>query len=185
MKILHSRALIVVGAALILMVGGAMAYAAIPSSGKVFTACVTKTNGAVRLIDAEATPAQSCKSSEIKTTWNQQGQPGTNGTNGTPGVDGVSGYQIVRATHNFAAGTPSEISTLSVDCPPGTVPLGGGGKFLERDGTPTISPTVQLTQTFPDEIGTPGWTVAYHAFDLNITGIGAVQVFAECAAVTP
>ena len=70
---------VVVAAGLLAFGGNLIAQAAIPSATKVFTACVNKTSGAVRLIDAEATPPVQCKSSEFRTTWNQAGQPGPPG----------------------------------------------------------------------------------------------------------
>ena len=44
-----TKRLAAICAALVLMAGGAVAYSAIPSASHVFTACVTKTTGAVRL----------------------------------------------------------------------------------------------------------------------------------------
>ena len=48
------RALAVIGAALVLMAGGAMAYAAIPSASGTIAACMLKPGGTIRLIDVEA-----------------------------------------------------------------------------------------------------------------------------------
>ena len=57
----------ILGAALAVLVGG-MAYAAIPHSGtKVITACYAKTDGALRVIDAQA--GKTCKDTEKKLTW--------------------------------------------------------------------------------------------------------------------
>ena len=71
--------LLAVVAATAILVGATgiwVAQAAIPSSGDVFTACVLKTSGALRLIDAESTPPVNCKSSESRVTWNEHGQDG-------------------------------------------------------------------------------------------------------------
>jgi hypothetical protein len=85
-----------------------VAWAAIPGPGNVYTACMLKSIGTIRLID-KSLPASSlmsrCADKEIEISWNQAGQPGpagpqgakgepgapgTNGTNGTDGKDGVS-----------------------------------------------------------------------------------------------
>ena len=61
------RALAVIGAALVLMVGGAIAYAQIPSADGNISACYTKPSGALRVVDAGAT----CKKGEAPLTWDQ------------------------------------------------------------------------------------------------------------------
>src|ERR1041385_5480389 len=88
-----------------------VAYAAIPDGNKVFTACMLKNVGTVRLID-KSLPSTNlmshCTDKEIEISWNQKGQDGApgapgatgpagpagpagkDGTNGTDGKDGVS-----------------------------------------------------------------------------------------------
>jgi hypothetical protein len=68
--------LAVIGAALVLMIGGAVAYASIPAPDGTITGCVLKSSGVVRIID---TATESCKSSERTVPWNQAGQPGEDG----------------------------------------------------------------------------------------------------------
>ncbi|HVM56702.1 MAG TPA: hypothetical protein VMT74_04495, partial [Gaiellaceae bacterium] len=64
-----------VTAALFALAGG-IAYATIPDSGKVYTACMLKSIGTIRLIDPSL-PAHNlmshCTSLETQVTWNQQG----------------------------------------------------------------------------------------------------------------
>jgi hypothetical protein len=94
MKISGKRALIalaVFGAAL--GVGG-VAYATIPSSGGVYTACELKGVGAVRLIDPSlsAKNFQShCTPFEEQISWNQSGPPGRTGATGPAGTNGAIG----------------------------------------------------------------------------------------------
>ena len=81
-------------AALILGAGTAVAIAAIPGSNGVITACrvTTGTNqGALRVIDVETTPAQTCSTGEATLTFNQQGPAGPVGPQGDPGPPGDSG----------------------------------------------------------------------------------------------
>ena len=78
-------------AALILGVGAAVAIAAIPGSNGVITACRVTSSGALRVIDVETTPAQTCTGGETTLTFNQQGPPGPAGPQGDPGPPGDSG----------------------------------------------------------------------------------------------
>src|SRR6476620_8548334 len=124
MKILHIRVLAVIGAALVLMIGGAVAFAQIPAADGTISSCYMKSTGTIRIIDTGV----ACKKGETSLTWNQKGQPGTNGTNGTPGTNGtngVSGYEIVSKDDNFTgSGT---IGGTIVKCPAGKKVVGGGG----------------------------------------------------------
>src|SRR4051812_12404887 len=155
MKYRPTRALTVIGAALVLMIGGAVTYAAIPSADKVFTACVTKTNGAVRLIDTEAIPAQTCKSSEFRTTWNQAGQPGTAGANG------VSGYQVVDQPFHETNVTGGFVAVFfeAAYCPTGMVPMGGGASFSVILGNGNAVPGMLSTSNV-NHGAIAGWVVS-------------------------
>jgi len=73
---------------------GGVAYATIPDSGKVYTACMVKASGTIRLIDPSlpsSNPMSHCSSLETQITWNQQGQQGTPGTPGAAGPQGPPG----------------------------------------------------------------------------------------------
>jgi hypothetical protein len=71
-----------------------IAYATIPDSNGVYTACMLDKVGTVRLIDPSL-PASNlmshCTSVETKFTFNQQGQQGAPGLPGAPGKDGTPG----------------------------------------------------------------------------------------------
>lgn len=74
-----------------------IAYATVPDENKVYTACMLKGLGTIRLID-KSLPAGNlmshCTLKEVEISWNQAGQPGppgpqgANGEPGTPGADG-------------------------------------------------------------------------------------------------
>ncbi|HVM56781.1 MAG TPA: hypothetical protein VMT74_04895 [Gaiellaceae bacterium] len=76
------------GAAALLAAAG-IAYAAIPDGGGVYTACMLKNVGTIRLIDPSG-PSGSllshCTSFETQIQWNQKGQKGDVGPAGAPGV---------------------------------------------------------------------------------------------------
>jgi hypothetical protein len=82
--------LVVAGLAL----AGGVAYATIPSSGNVYTACVLKHIGTIRLIDPTL-PSSSlmnhCTPPETQISWNQTGQPGPVGPQGPKGDTGAAG----------------------------------------------------------------------------------------------
>src|ERR1700754_2325545 len=101
------------GGAIVLALAGGVAWAAIPGGGNVYTACMLKNVGTVRLIDKslpQSNIMSRCTSLEVEVSWNHQGpkgdkgescsasdpacigskgdkgdkgDPGTNGTNGT------------------------------------------------------------------------------------------------------
>jgi len=91
----RQRRLLVVAAALFVVAGG-VAYATIPDSGKVYTACMLRNVGTVRLIDTSLPSSNlmsHCTSAEVAVTWNQQGQAGPVGAKGDPGPPGAQGLK--------------------------------------------------------------------------------------------
>jgi hypothetical protein len=81
----------VLAALLAMLVAGGVAYATIPDSNNVYTACVHKSTGAVRLIDrsqADSSPTSRCTSAETQVTWNQVGPQGPQGLQGEKGDKG-------------------------------------------------------------------------------------------------
>ena len=82
--------LVVAGFAL----AGGVAYATIPSGGGVYTACVLKGVGTIRLIDTSLPSSNllgHCTSLETQVSWNQSGQPGAPGPQGPAGAKGDAG----------------------------------------------------------------------------------------------
>ena len=75
------RTFTVLAAALLLGIGGGIAYAVTvtTTATSVINACVKKDTGLVRVISA----GQSCKASETPLSWNQEGVPGTDGQDAT------------------------------------------------------------------------------------------------------
>jgi type VI secretion system secreted protein Hcp len=101
-------------AALILGAGTAVAIAAIPGSNGVITACRVTTaganQGALRAIDVETTPAQTCGASETTLTFHQQGPPGPAGPQGDPGPPGDSGTPPDTSGGGTGSGSPFDTS---------------------------------------------------------------------------
>ena len=133
-----------VGALLAAAIAGGVAYATIPGPGNVYSACMLKSIGTIRLID-KSLPATNlmsrCTDKEIEISWNQAGQPGppgpqgakgepgmpgTNGTNGTNGKDGTDGTDGVDGDDG--------VSVTSAVEPVGTNCANGGSKFTAANG---------------------------------------------------
>jgi hypothetical protein len=91
------RTLIAAGVAGVVVAAAAgIAYATIPSSSNVYTACMLKGIGTIRLIDPSL-PANNlmghCTSLETQISWSQNGQPGPTGPTGPKGATGAAGPQ--------------------------------------------------------------------------------------------
>ena len=133
LKLSLTRKRVVALFALVVAIGTGVAYAAIPDSNNVFTACMLKNVGTIRLIDPSlpaSSPLSHCSSLEVQVRWNQQGQQGQQGQPGTPGKDGKDG---VNGT-NGAPGAPGApgadgVSVTSAAEPAGANCTNGGSKF--------------------------------------------------------
>jgi hypothetical protein len=79
-------------AAVAALVAGSIAWAAIPDNG-VIHACYNRTNGKLRLADAQNPKLGSCLASEAVLDWNQQGPAGAPGAQGGTGAKGDPGAQ--------------------------------------------------------------------------------------------
>src|SRR5436305_9484038 len=78
---------VVLVAAVLFVLAAGIAYATIPDGGQVYTACMLKNVGTIRLIDPSlgaGTLLGHCTSLESQLTWNQRGQQGVPG--GSPTV---------------------------------------------------------------------------------------------------
>jgi hypothetical protein len=110
-----------VGALIVAAIAGGVAYATIPGPDNVYSACMLKSIGTIRLID-KSLPSTNlmshCTDKETEISWNQAGQPGppgpqgakgepgapgTNGTNGTNGADGKDGVSVTSASEPAGA----------------------------------------------------------------------------------
>ena len=88
------RLLLLAGAALATTAG--VAFATIPDSGGVYSACMLKTTGTIRLIDPSLPSSNlrsRCTSLETPISWSQQGPKGDPGAAGPPGAKGDKGDQ--------------------------------------------------------------------------------------------
>jgi hypothetical protein len=82
------------GAAVVMVLAGGVAWAAIPAEGAVYTACMLKNVGTVRLIDKSLPPANimsKCSALETEISWSQRGPQGIQGIQGPKGDKGDPG----------------------------------------------------------------------------------------------
>jgi hypothetical protein len=89
----HWRRLAILVVAMLAAAGG-IAYATIPDAGNLYTGCMLKNVGTVRLIDSTLPSSNlmsHCTALETQISWNQQGQKGDPGSPGLPGKDGAGG----------------------------------------------------------------------------------------------
>jgi collagen triple helix repeat protein len=112
----------------ILAVAGGVAYATIPNSTtSVISGCYGKTNGLLRVIDAQA--GKKCTSLEVPISWNQKGQQGIQGLQGPKGDQGETGAQGPQGSSGQdgvggAAGAPGQTGPQGEQGPVG--PAGAG-----------------------------------------------------------
>jgi hypothetical protein len=107
-----------------LATAGGIAYASIPGPGNVYTACMLKGVGTIRLID-KSLPSTNlmshCTDKETEISWNQTGQPGPAGPAGPAGATGGTGP----AGPQGPKGDPGARGDLGAQGPPG--PTGQAG----------------------------------------------------------
>jgi hypothetical protein len=137
--------------------GGAIAAAQIPSSTGQITACYLKSGGSLRVIDSATAK---CKSTETQLTWNQSGVPGQDGTSGTDGTNGVSGYEVVRGTFTIEAGTQYLLAGATAKCPAGKVITGGGSSLEGSDGRQFFSTVYEIFNSGPGS-DPNSWAVSF------------------------
>ena len=130
-----SRVVVVVGLAVAALLGGAVAFGAIPGAGGQIDACVGKVGGVVRIIDVEK--GEKCVAAlERPLAWNQAGRPGPAGARGPQGESGPQGP----AGSSAVAGKtcPAGQSLTGFDSSGELLCTGeeGGGGDADGDGIP-------------------------------------------------
>jgi hypothetical protein len=120
-----------VGALVAAAVAGGIAYATIPGPGNVYSACMLKALGTIRLIDKslQSTNFMShCMDREIEISWNQAGQQGPPGPQGDKGDQGIQGIQGPKGDkgETGAQGPPGPSGLSGYDVTATTVAREGG-----------------------------------------------------------
>lgn len=151
--------------AVLLALAGGVAYATIPDSGGVYTACMLDGAGTIRLIDPSLPSTNvisHCTPKETQIAWNAKGDPGPPGKDGADGKDGVSV-------------TSTALASGDANCP------NGGSKFVAANGVTYAcdgadgtngSPLLAVSVTFPQD----------ELYREVLTIPGVAKVFARCGA---
>jgi len=154
----------------LLGLAGGIAYATIPDGSHVYTACMLKATGTVRLIDASL-PSHDlrshCTAWEEQISWNQQGQPGTPGLQGPKGDTGLQGPKGDTGDQ----GPKGDTGATGQQGPKGdTGPMGpsglGVGQKLIAGGTygVTADPAHENAgDTVPTYASTGGFTITWNS----------------------
>jgi hypothetical protein len=154
------RTVVVAGiAAIVLAAAAGIAYATIPSSGNVYTACMLKGIGTIRLIDPSLPSSNllgHCTALETQVSWSQNGQPGApgpqgpQGAKGDPGAAGATGA-TGPAGPAGAAGAAGPAGSQGPKGDPGaTGPAGPTGPAGTGGGPPDA---YQFLQFVPQQLG--------------------------------
>lgn len=165
---LRRRWLILVGMAATALAAGGIAYATIPDSNGIYTACMLKGVGTLRLIDPSLPTGNlmsHCTSLETQLSWGKTGPPGAQGAQGPQGVQGppgpAGGSSDVYTSHDdriVPAGNTDTVVYLTL--PAGTYALSANVTAIPADPTNTAvascSYSTDGNESFaPVQIGTP------------------------------
>ena len=122
---MRRRGVVALAAAAALLAIAGVAYATIPDSGGVYTACRLNGVGTIRLIDPSG-PSSSllsrCTALETEIQWNQKGQKGDTGATGPAGPAGAAGA-------NGVSPTVAQLSAGDSHCP------AGGAAITDANGS--------------------------------------------------
>lgn len=169
----HTRraAAIAVAAAAFALAAGSLAFAAIPGSDGVITACYDKTNGQVRIIDA----TKSCSKGESRIGWNQTGPQGVPGTPGAPGADGADGVVPDQSCPSGQFVTGVLGGALTCDAPQ-------AGLANESEPNDTASTANQLVSPGSSRVGASGWygDTDMYQVDVKVDNPMTVSTSGDC-----
>ena len=220
----HARGTIVIAAVTVLV--AATAGIAIASASGTISACVNNNSGEIKIAPANGTCAANETlltwnqqgPQGMTGATGAQGPQGDTGATGATGANGVSGYVRVAlqnvtvqtggaltavATNLLPDGTTATLAnacgvqcTLTVYCPTGLVPLGGGWAF-RTDATAAANKAVlNIARSLPfqQDVADPdfpsffpaghGWKLTYNTTNIpSANWPPAISVFATCANV--
>jgi hypothetical protein len=153
----RSVRLIAFGSVAVLVLAG-VAYATIPGSGNVYTACMLKNVGTIRLIDPSLPPSNPlghCTSLEQQVTFNQTGQQGPAGPTGATGATGAIGPGGATGATG-ATGAAGHDGKDGAQGPAGATgpagPAGGSGSQVSDDYAGSYILTVDDTVVGPVDL---------------------------------
>jgi hypothetical protein len=163
----------VVGALVAAAIAGGVAYATIPAPDNVYSACMLKSLGTIRLID-KSLPSTNlmshCTGKETEISWNQAGQPGPQGAKGeqgTPGANGTNGKD-----GKDGVGVTSAAEPAGINC------ANGGSKFIAANGASYAcngapgGPPGSGLKTIAGQVAADGTVMAGTGFSVSLANGG-------------
>jgi hypothetical protein len=165
-----TRKRVVLLALLAALAAAGVAYATIPDSSGVYTACELKATGTIRLIDPSLGSSSllgHCTSLEAQITWNQRGQNGANGTNGI-------------------SPTVAQLPTGDANCPAGGASLtdAAGHVAYVCNGKSFAGSFTSPNGRFSLSVADDGVTILGPGSSINLSPSGDVTIDAANAAET-
>ncbi len=188
-RTLRKPKLLIIAAIPAVLVVAAVAYAAIPASNGVISACISKNNGNLRAIDIDK--SQTCASNEQMLTWNQQGAQGPAGPAGPVGPAGPTGPRgaaglgisnIEVVTWSSENNSDYLKSAGIVLCPQRKHVLTGGA-YMVRDWTQAVPLALTTNGPYFEDFRAIGW-IAEATETAPYDGNWQLQVVLECATFT-
>lgn len=143
------------GALLAAAIAGGIAYATIPDSGNVYTACMLNKVGTIRLIDpslGNSSLMGHCVGPETQISWHQQGQKGDPGVPGQPGKDGMNGVSP----------TVAQLPPADSHCP------AGGAAITDAAGTTAYVCSGQNGKDFSGAFTSPNGQFSLKVADTEV-----------------
>jgi hypothetical protein len=174
----------------LLLLGGSVAYAAIPDSQGVIHACRNAKSGALRVIDTDK--GQTCGKDEAALSWNQTGPQGPAGPAGPAGTPGVSGYEIILTTRDVVVDAGQiyygDFDTACADH--NKRPVGGGGLLAlpgDDSATPNPAPGWSVGASYPfrsADGSTEAWVVNFVRDPGGVAASYTLRLWVACVTAT-
>ena len=160
-----------------LAIGGA-AIASIPNSSGTISACYAKSNGGLRVIDAEA--GGSCVANkELPLSWNQQG------AQGPPGPASLASREVVASSDGVDIVSEGfEVKQARAQCDAGEFVTGGGYELI---GSRTVTSQVTVERNVPSGpvLGGPPYPTHWQVAAMAPVGVGSWALLVRAICATP
>lgn len=161
------RLALVAASVLAVLTAAGVAYATIPSSSGVYTGCVLKGIGTIRLIDPSLSSRDfesHCTPFEQQITWNQTGPPGPGGPTGPQGPIGQQGV----------TGPSGATGQQGATGPAGVSDFAEFYALMPPDNAATVG--VGSAVQFPEDGPTSGTITSLSSSTFNLPNIGTYDV---------
>jgi hypothetical protein len=168
---------LVLGAAVAVVSGSAVALATGGNDPNIYKACVKSSDKTLYNVLVNPRSGPSCRSNDKMIVWNEQGPVGPRGPRGYPGEDGASGLSTLTIVTEPGVADPTDARQVGaiVDCPAGSFATGGGYLIGATNAGYAVVTNIPF-----GAVGTPptGWAVRVVFED---SAGGTMTGYAVCA----